>query len=49
MNRIEIVGFTKSLKALVKNKLYDDVEEVLDAVLEEAQLAKKNESKSKDD
>ncbi|MCL2355643.1 MAG: hypothetical protein FWC70_00615 [Defluviitaleaceae bacterium] len=48
MNRIEIVGFAKSLKALAKNKLYDDIEEVLDAVLEEAQLEKRKE-KSKED
>ncbi|MCL2225473.1 MAG: hypothetical protein FWB96_10960 [Defluviitaleaceae bacterium] len=48
MNRIEIVGFAKSLKALVKNKLYDDVEDILDAVLEEAQLEKKREGRKEE-
>ena len=51
MNRIEIIGFAKSLKALIKNELYKDAEEVLDAVLEEAQSKKRpnKTDKSKED
>ena len=45
MNRIEIVGFAKALQALTRHGHHKDVEEILEAVLDEAQLAKKEKSK----
>jgi len=41
MNRIELVGLFTAMKSLVKIKQYDELENMIDAVLDEAQLAKK--------
>ena len=41
MNRVEIVGLFTALKVLVKEKNMDGIEEIVDAVLDEAQIKKK--------
>ena len=46
MHRIEIIGLFTALKSLVKTKQYEEIENVIDAVLEEAQLEKKKNEKS---
>jgi hypothetical protein len=42
MNRIEIVGMFTALKRLCKSKDFEGIEEIVDAVLDEAQTAKPN-------
>jgi len=43
MNRIEIVGMFLGLKKLCEKECYKEVEEIVDAVLKEAQTSDKNE------
>jgi len=40
MDRVVLVGIFKALKALSKNKQYDDMNDIINAVLEEAQATK---------
>jgi hypothetical protein len=36
MNRLEVIAMFSSLKALSKNKLYDELDEVIDKTLDAA-------------
>ncbi|MCL1844448.1 MAG: hypothetical protein FWF77_00905 [Defluviitaleaceae bacterium] len=47
MNRIEIVGLFSAMKSLVKLKAYDELENMIDAVLDEAQTKKNKNGKNK--
>jgi formaldehyde-activating enzyme involved in methanogenesis len=42
MNRLEVIAMFTSLKALSKNKLYDDLDNVIDKTLEAALNEKPN-------
>ena len=47
MNRIEVVGLFTALKVLVKEKNMEGIEEIVDAVLNEA-VSKKKDNKPKE-
>jgi tetrahydromethanopterin S-methyltransferase subunit F len=44
MNRIEIVGLFTAMKELADNGQMDSIKNIINAVLDEAQLAKKDQS-----
>ena len=48
MNRIEIVGMFTALKALAEKDDIESIKKIIDAVLEEAQYAKKSKKKQED-
>ncbi|MCL1831906.1 MAG: hypothetical protein FWG45_03220 [Oscillospiraceae bacterium] len=47
MNRLEVIAMFSSLKALSKNKLYDELDDVIDKTLEAA-MNEKQPSKKKE-
>ena len=53
MNRLEVIAMFSSLKALSKNKLYDELDDVIDktltAAMNEKPASKKKETDESDD
>jgi formaldehyde-activating enzyme involved in methanogenesis len=48
MNRLEVIAMFSSLKALSKNKLYDELDDVIEKTLSAAMNEKPSSQKSED-